>query len=206
MNSPEFCIWTLFVLISFATSDGTQLWDQVDILTSANEELVLRLGELENRLEHLEDGVSDHRQMSRRQHIGHTAFSYRIDTTKRTLDRNDPIVFPVKITDLDGGYNSQTGIYTAPVDGVYMLSCSLLADQSSASIPQLHASIMVDGKAVGKVFAYADTASHRDQGASTIFVHLKQGSMVWVKVIDLDHVTVGGDMYSMFSGYLLFEY
>ncbi|KAL4240068.1 hypothetical protein ACF0H5_000862 [Mactra antiquata] len=147
----------------------------------------------------------------RRQYDGPWTFSYRIDHKVQTFNRNGPIVFPNKITDLGGGYDNNTGIYTVPRAGVYILSCSLLADGNSTSNPKLHASIIVDGTPIAKVFAYGDSksngnGSHRDQGSSTVFVELKQGSGVWVKVTDDDHVTVGGGKYSMFSGYLLWEY
>lgn len=70
----------------------------------------------------------------------------------------------------------------------------------------LHASIIVDGVQQAKVFAFSENSSHRDQGANTIFVNLKKGSKVWVKAIDSNQITIGGEEYSTFSGYLLWQF
>jgi hypothetical protein len=86
-----------------------------------------------------------------------------------------------------------------------MISCSLLADHDMNSNPMLHASIIVDGMKMANVFAYSESGTHRDQGANTILVNLKKGSQVWIQVKDSAHVTIGGEHYSTFSGYLLWQ-
>ncbi|KAL4240069.1 hypothetical protein ACF0H5_000863 [Mactra antiquata] len=202
-------ITTFVLLVPLVTANEAELQERIDALTAQNKRLVKTVQILEKRITNLEQKGIKHNVPARRQSDGPWTFSYRRDATRQTFKRNDPIVFPNKITDLGGGYDNTTGIYTAPHAGLYMITCSVLADHNSPSSPQLHASIMVDGVAKANVFAYSENGSgtghHRDQGSSTIFVMLNQGSRVWVKVIDQDHVTVGGDRYSLFSGYLLWQ-
>ena len=58
---------------------------------------------------------------------GPVAFTAAIE--KRTVSHvqiNDIIVFPKVITSIGGGYSNLTGVFVAPVTGIYMFSCSLL--------------------------------------------------------------------------------
>ena len=144
--------------------------------------------------------------LRRQAYEGPVAFSYKLKPLTTSFPNNAAIVFPTRITDLGAGYDNTTGIFTAPQPGVYMISCSLLADHNSNSNPMLHASIMVDGVLMANVFAYSESGTHRDQGANTILVSLKTGSRVWVKTKDSAQLTVGGEHYSTFSGYLLWQF
>ncbi|XP_053382349.1 uncharacterized protein LOC123562254 [Mercenaria mercenaria] len=179
----------------------------VEELAAQNEYLTTVVKRLEKRLGDLEQTVSECKLPMRRQtYEGPVAFTYKLTSKYTAVHGNSAIVFPDRITDLGTGYNNATGVYTAPRHGIYMISCSLLADHGSHSNPMLHASIMVDGRPKANVFAFSESGTHRDQGANTIFVNLKQGSRVWVQAIDSSQAIVGGEKYSTFSGYLLWQF
>ena len=42
-----------------------------------------------------------------------------------------------------------------------------------------------------------------DQGAQTVIVEARQGDQVFVRVVDNQNLSLGGELYSSFSGYLL---
>ncbi|XP_052770189.1 cerebellin-3-like [Mya arenaria] len=119
------------------------------------------------------------------------------------LNHLDVIHFDQVLTNIGGGYNNQTGVFVAPVSGIYQFSCSLMDH-----ISDTHGDAMVRGEiihnsmVIARVFAHADV-KYRDQGAQTVFVHVNVGDQVFVRVRDNTNLSLGGDMYSSFSGYLM---
>lgn len=73
----------------------------------------------------------------------------------------------------------------------------------------IHGGLMVRGeivhntKVVGRVFARAEH-DHRDQGAQTVFIYAVEGDQVFVRCVDNADLGLGGELYSTFSGYLLY--
>lgn len=133
---------------------------------------------------------------------------------KYTVDHvqnQSTIVFDKVITSIGSGYNNLTGIFVAPMSGIYVFSCSLM-DHSGEHLTSgqehgsamLHAEIVKNGTVLGRVFAHAET-SHRDQGSVTVVSYVNQGEQVWVRNIDNNDLGLGGELYSVFSGYLLYE-
>ncbi|XP_053393005.1 complement C1q-like protein 4 [Mercenaria mercenaria] len=118
---------------------------------------------------------------------------------------NATITFETVITNIGGGYNNITGVFVAPLSGLYMFSCSLLdAVEGKHGTDKLHAEIVQNDKVLARVFAHADN-HNRDQGAQTIFVQVNQGDRIFIRSVDNDDLGLGGDLYSTFSGYLLMQ-
>lgn len=133
--------------------------------------------------------------------------SYTLDHVKA----NATIVFEKTITSSGSGYNNLTGVFVAPMSGLYSFSCSLLDHTGEHNVPSddhgqanLHAEIVQNGKVLGRIFAHAEE-NHRDQGSVSVVTFLNQGEQVWVRNIDHDDVGIGGQLYSTFSGYLIME-
>ncbi|XP_045187954.2 complement C1q tumor necrosis factor-related protein 3-like [Mercenaria mercenaria] len=118
----------------------------------------------------------------------------------------ETIKFETVITSIGGGYDNQTGVFVAPVSGIYVFSCSLLDHMGpEVGVPNsamLHAEIVHNQRVLGRIFAHA-TVTYRDQGAQTLFAQVSQGDQVWVRTIDNHDLGLGGELYSTFSGYLL---
>ncbi|XP_045187953.1 complement C1q-like protein 4 [Mercenaria mercenaria] len=118
---------------------------------------------------------------------------------------NATVKFETVITNLGGGYNNTTGVFTAPLPGLYMFSCSLLDHfDGKHGSAKLHAEIVQNDKILGRVFAHADD-TNRDQGANTVFVQVNQGDRIFIRSVDNNDLALGGEMYSTFSGYLLMQ-
>lgn len=140
------------------------------------------------------------------------AFTAVID--QRTVDHvkeNATIIFMKTITSIGGGYSNLTGVFVAPLTGVYMFSCSLLDHSGERMTPhqphgttKLHAEIVQSGKTLGRIFAHAET-NQRDQGSVTVVSYVNEGEQVWVRNMDNNDLGLGGEFYSTFSGYLLMQ-
>merc|ERR1712137_486059 len=135
------------------------------------------------------------------------AFTTRLTPT--VLDHVNPgdvITFGDVLTNHGGGLNANSSVFTAPMGGIYILSCSLMDSQArgDGSGVMLHADIVKNGNVVlGRMFAHAEGASYRDQGAQTVIVELQKGDRVWIRNWNSRDLGVGGELYSTFSGYLL---
>ncbi|KAL4237301.1 Complement C1q tumor necrosis factor-related protein 3 [Mactra antiquata] len=118
---------------------------------------------------------------------------------------NDIIKFDTTITDVGGGYNNITGVFVAPLSGIYSFSCSLLDHSGIHQGPDgamIHAEIIHNQRLLGRIFAHAST-TYRDQGAQTVVAVVKQGDQVFVRSVDNQDLGLGGEFYSTFTGHLL---
>lgn len=140
------------------------------------------------------------------------AFTAAIDQyTVDHVQENAIIRFMKTITSIGGGYSNQTGVFVAPLTGIYMFSCSLLDHAGEDRTPNqphgtamLHAEIVQSFKTLGRIFAHAET-DYRDQGSVTVLSYVTEGEQVWVRNIDNNDLGLGGELYSTFSGYLLMQ-
>jgi hypothetical protein len=97
------------------------------------------------------------------------------------------IVFTDIVLNLGESYNTNTGVFTVPIGGIYLFTVQLCYDQSM----YIDYGLVVDG-------VYMDIARYQDNYSSvccfklTTTVSVKSGNKVWVKVI-----------YRSGSGYIL---
>ena len=143
---------------------------------------------------------------------GPVAFTAAIEPyTVDHVHANLTIVFDKTITSIGGGYSNLTGVFVAPLTGIYLFSCSLL-DHAGKHLQtgQEHGSAMLrgeivqNGKLLGRIFAHAEV-EHRDQGSATVVSYVTEGEQVWIRNIDNDDLGLGGEFYSLFTGYLLMQ-
>lgn len=122
--------------------------------------------------------------------------SLRQHTTLRGI--NDVLKFDDVKLNVGGGYDRNTGVFTAPRNGVYVISCLILANKSSSVHFQLskNNSLYTGG--------YANSSSY---GSNTLysFLKLKRGDRVYIKHRNKATEHVYGNHFSTFSGYLLSE-
>ncbi|XP_060554038.1 C1q-related factor-like [Ruditapes philippinarum] len=85
------------------------------------------------------------------------------------------IVFPVVLFNEGEGYNSQTGKFTAAINGTYLFTIALCVLGSK----YLYADIMVDGVAYTRT--YIQDKDNNDCHTADTVVVLKAGQSVWVE-------------------------
>ena len=87
------------------------------------------------------------------------------------------------VTNWGGAYQPTTGIFTAPYDGVYSISCSLMSHPSN----YVHLSIMKNGQSISIVLSNANTYP---QAAQTLHLILNKGVRLWLQIYIRDKVKI----------------
>ncbi|XP_061180810.1 multimerin-2-like [Saccostrea echinata] len=112
------------------------------------------------------------------------------------------IKFHKVISNVGGGYSSSTGVFTAPVGGVYVFSCYILTDKSS-----LYAYLEVNGSKKFNILGYtpSGSADDVDSAGNLIVLPLQQGDRVLMKKTGGNNIrSVGAAPSTTFSGFLLY--
>lgn len=119
---------------------------------------------------------------------------------------NSPMIFETVLTNFANGYDNTTGTFTVPLTGIYLFSCSVLDHMSNDGhgSTMLHAEMVKNGVVMARVFAHANSV-YRDQGAQTVVVEANKGDTVWVRTVDNNDLGLGGELYTTFSGYMLWQ-
>ena len=115
-------------------------------------------------------------------------------------------MFESTITNYGNGYANDTGVFKAPLSGIYLFSCSVfdaLGTTNHGSV-KVHAEIVKNNYTLARVFAHAED-QYRDQGAQTILVKASVGDQIWVRISDNTDLSLGGKLYTTFSGYMVWE-
>ena len=110
---------------------------------------------------------------------------------------NDAIKFNDVSINVGNGYNPGTGKFTAPVDGIYLISVSYLQQDGYTS----HVRLIKDGA------MYTELHSNNkgyDQLSKTVLIQLKKDENIWVRLEKSSAYAIyGSSRYTTFSGYLI---
>ena len=118
-------------------------------------------------------------------------------TSSSTSWSGDILVFPHVITNKGQGYSSSSGKFTAPRDGTYVFTVTVVSYESNL----LSLSIVQDG--VIKVLTWS-TGNARDQtGTNLVVLELDRGDAVWVKCVSGRGYHTNSVPYTTFSGFIL---
>ncbi|KAL3882723.1 hypothetical protein ACJMK2_029035 [Sinanodonta woodiana] len=104
-------------------------------------------------------------------------------------------IFDTVLLNEGGGFNTQTGIFTCPLSGIYFFSGSIMTKHGY----QLGVHLIVNGETKGN--SYADGANSWDQGSISSIARCEAGQNVWISVYFGSYIH--GDYYTSFSGFLL---
>ncbi|XP_052789272.1 uncharacterized protein LOC128223871 [Mya arenaria] len=138
------------------------------------------------------------RNMTESKHHSPVAFFATLPSSFTTSASSQTIVFNSLVTDVGGGYNSGTGVFTAPVDGLYVLSASVMVDLST-STTSAHISINKNGSHV--VYLYVnDSDGNYETGVGTVILSLQVGDTVKLTCNESGRIIYYN---SIFSGFKL---
>ena len=135
------------------------------------------------------------------------AFFASISTNIEHLGGGQIIVFDNVVTKVDssnslGGYNHVTGVFTAPVDGLYVFSTTLMSHENAYA----HFRIYRDNTPVAAV-AVSGTLHKYYSASATVVLLLSKGETVSVRHHESEDSALEGAFVSsgqsMFSGFLL---
>lgn len=119
-------------------------------------------------------------------------------STSTSLAPNTKIIFDNTVLNIGDHYDTTSGIFTCPVDGVYIFSLTITHD----IIQPLVQMVVNDGEVetiYGIPYTFYDDTY--DQGSMTVLAQCQQGQQAYAKAIHGD--LLGGPKYNVFSGALL---
>ncbi|KAL4226311.1 Complement C1q-like protein 3 [Mactra antiquata] len=109
---------------------------------------------------------------------------------------NQIIIYDNVVTNVGNGYNGSLGAFTAPVEGIYVFSSTLVAHGHQ----NIHTSFYRNSNRISSMFA-SGVESNTDTSSATIVLQLSKGDVVTVRSNDAD-VSINGYTYSSFTGFL----
>lgn len=127
----------------------------------------------------------------------HIAFTAKLGEHATNLGLHQTIVFERIHTNIGNAYSSSTGVFTAPVNGTYYFTSTIMCHSGDF----LEAEMVHNGNHV--VYMYASDNDF-EQGANGAVLVLAEGDSVWVRNARTEADKVYGGDWSSFSGFLLF--
>lgn len=167
------------------------------------EQTLAKIVRLEHRLQLLEartEKIESHQ----------IAFSAGLSTTTSSLCPEQVIVFDKILLSTDNRnfpstYSKTTGVFTAPVRGVYFFSTTILGDRGVTG----HFKFYKNNERLSSLFIDGENGRDTwDSAAQSILLLLDRGDNVSVRNVDSGRVVAGQfrkTVQSVFSGFLLFE-
>ncbi|XP_034005961.1 complement C1q-like protein 2 isoform X2 [Trematomus bernacchii] len=160
---------------------------------------VTRLMDTENRLKESENQILELKNKEHKTVIfsaatgggGNTIGPFNTDTT---------LIYRTLITNIGAAYSPSTGIFVAPVPGVYYFTIFFHVGRDHGTILRLYK----NNELIIKTHDFPSTSDRADNGGNTVFLQLVQGDRVYVQLGANKHVW-GTDYDTTFSGFLVTE-
>ena len=130
---------------------------------------------------------------SHKSRIGFTALT---TTHQMHMGVGQAVQLPKIVTNNGNGFDQNTGIFRAPVSGLYLFSASVV------SLPgmELRCALVHNGNTVANIFAGDGTTN--SSGSKSILLDLSPNDDVWVKIIH-ESDNVNGFDFSSFMGVMI---
>lgn len=169
------------------SDDGNALTPVVEHLSQQVSSINAELSALKNRANKLETSV---------------AFLVWHTTNPLTADSGKTLVMNHPVTNIGHGYDPLTGIFTAPVSGLYDFQASFMPYIGRTK--KVYAAIYVDGQMMAE--GVADSQHNFwDQSTIRAIVHVTSGQKVFVKNVSswAAYYSSTSQPYTSFSGFLV---
>ncbi|XP_048765819.2 heavy metal-binding protein HIP-like [Ostrea edulis] len=130
---------------------------------------------------------------------GVIAFHARISTALQNLGSQAVVIFGRTTLNSGSAYNNDTGIFTAPTDGIYSFTWTILTISGS----YFHTEIVINGNTVGYNHVDGKSGSfHYASSSVTAVIRMKKKDKVWIRTHAGEGKYACQD-WSSFSGYQL---
>lgn len=164
--------------------------------TKVNEEQKKTNEDLRTELRNIKEGMKDHHLDTFPDTV--VAFLAVLDASI-SIGSNQIIVFERVITNIGQAYSSQTGVFTAPVDGIFLFTTTLLTENNK----EIWCYVMLNGKDVARINERGTDGRH-GSGSQTVILQLNEGDEVDVRNSKYLFALQGG-AYGSFAGFLIKE-
>ncbi|XP_008426681.1 cerebellin-1-like [Poecilia reticulata] len=165
-------------------------------LVGSQETIESQLQQVMARLEKLE------RENEDRANSSQVAFSAALIesqtwTSVGPFDRYHTLEFKKVITNIGNAYNPETGIFTAPVKGLYYFRFTGVVGRTG----KLNAGLKKNGENIVAIYHKAGTQASASNGVA---LELEEGNRVYVQIWENDLTIADQSRLSTFSGFLVF--
>ncbi|KAK3583649.1 hypothetical protein CHS0354_021386 [Potamilus streckersoni] len=128
----------------------------------------------------------------------HVAFHAQVSVPDLVnLGIHQTIVFDKIVTNIGGGYHHSTGIFIAPISGVYVFHVTAM------STPGKNQFLMLTKDGAGIQLLYTEAITNYESASITVPLELGKGSEVWVQT-ETGMGTIHGYTQTIFTGFLLY--
>uniref|UniRef100_A0A3B3WI92 C1q domain-containing protein n=1 Tax=Poecilia mexicana TaxID=48701 RepID=A0A3B3WI92_9TELE len=118
-------------------------------------------------------------------------------TSVGPFDRYHTLEFKKVITNIGNAYNPETGIFTAPVKGLYYFRFTGVVGRTG----KLNAGLKKNGENIVAIYHKAGTQASASNGVA---LELQEGDRVFVQIWENDLTIADQSRLSTFSGFLVF--
>ena len=118
-------------------------------------------------------------------------------TSYNSTWQGDILVFPHVITNKGQGYSSSSGKFTAPRDGTYVFTVTVMSYYNN----DLKLDIVHDG--VSKVRTWSHHSARYQTGTNLVVLELDRGDAVWVRRFTGQGYSTNSVPLTAFSGFIL---
>lgn len=126
----------------------------------------------------------------------YVAFTAKLGAHATNLGLHQTIVFEQVHTNIGDAYAPDSGIFSAPTDGIYFFTSSIMCHSGDF----LEAEMVHNGNHV--VYMYASDENY-EQGTNSAVLALQEGDHVWIRNARTEANKVYGNDWSTFSGFRL---
>ncbi|KAJ8312029.1 hypothetical protein KUTeg_009402 [Tegillarca granosa] len=130
----------------------------------------------------------------------HVAFSASLShDVKNNKVEHFKIIFDKIITNIGNGYNSKTGIFTVPCDGLYVFHWTILTFPGTV----FNTELVVNGVSKRGNVADAGGGKSWNSGSSMVTLPLHKNDQVWIRKWRTAGKSLHGNYWPGFSGFRL---
>ncbi|XP_056016151.1 heavy metal-binding protein HIP-like [Ostrea edulis] len=130
---------------------------------------------------------------------GAIAFHARMSSNLQNLGKYAVVVFGKVTLNSGSAYNGKTGIFTAPTDGIYSFTWTIMTIPGS----YFHTEIVINGNIVGYSYVNGkDGSSQYESSSTTAVIRMKKKDKVWIRTHG-EYGKYGHSDWSSFSGFQL---
>ncbi|XP_061176946.1 complement C1q tumor necrosis factor-related protein 7-like [Saccostrea echinata] len=127
---------------------------------------------------------------------GTIAFQSSLRSHLVNMGNQQTVIFDKVTLNKGKGYNKKTGIFTAPDEGVYTFSWTILSMANTYFISE----IVHDGKPVGKNYTDGRGRNGYVMSSTNTNIKMKKGDKAWIRTYFTHGKFAHGEDWSIFSG------